>query len=305
MLLLRAAPPSRYLLFLCVFLGCSPNGTFSTGTGGPAVTSCSGTCTATGGTYCPAGATSGTPIGCTFGTYTFPGAAVPVPCPAGSFGDAKLLASSACSGLCPIGKFSEAGAKKCTNCTSGRFSSTMGATQCSPCSTLPGSYCGTGSVGSGGTACPAGTAVGTYNATACEPCPSGRYAPSTMMTECLLCPVGRYAAGNGSVLCDRCQQGRYGDSLGLSSPGCSGVCQAGPGYICGEASVNATGSVCPPGRYSAGGPSATTCINCPGGRWGGSVAPLHCKLAINAFQCELGNLHGLLCGPVCGPYRGL
>ena len=67
-----------------------------------AAPTCTGPCTA--GYACPAGSVSPTALLCAPGQYSFAGAAVCSPCPAGQFGSSVGLTVDTCSGLCPSGR---------------------------------------------------------------------------------------------------------------------------------------------------------------------------------------------------------
>ena len=95
--------------------------------------------------------------------------------------------------------------------------------------------------------------------------PPGMYAPGTGMPFCLSCPAGTYVAATECVPCPALT---FGGSSGLSSASCSGPCVAAVGYYCGAGAVSPTGTICPQGRYSLGGPYSTDCSNCPSGRYG-------------------------------------
>ena len=60
--------------------------------------------------------------------------------------------------------------------------------------------------------------------------------------------------------CAACPMGRYGNSWGLFSPACSGVCQARPGYYCPAGYRYASpGLKCPVGATCGGGASIPVC----------------------------------------------
>ena len=186
-------------------------------------------------------------------------------CPGGRYGSSTGATSDLCTGactagyacpagstsptasVCPAGYYSLAGAAECVACPAGHYS-TAGAGACSAC---PGGTYGTGGSTSpacsgdcaAGYACPAGSSSG--NAVPCLP----GYYSQARAAECTACPGGKY----GSV------------SL-LSSNACSGMCTAG--YYCPAGSVSPVpeANPCPAGFYSTSG--ATTCIACPGGKYG-------------------------------------
>jgi hypothetical protein len=75
-------------------------GKYSVGGIGPS--SCSGVCSSPAGSYCGLGMTS----------------AAGALCPAGTYGAVAGLTSAECSGQCPVGQWSSAGATSCSPCAS-------------------------------------------------------------------------------------------------------------------------------------------------------------------------------------------
>ena len=192
------------------------------------------------GFYCPAGSSDPIPVPygyislpfdvplflrfaisiCPLGSYCISG--VRSFCPAGFFGDSYGLFSKNCSGLCLHGYL----------CPRGTVS--------------PRSHdCGNSSV-----YCPTGSYVPT-------PVSSGYYSGPIYLNpknrfQQWICPVGHYCIDGESRLCDG---GHFGNSTGLSSSSCSGLCRSG--YFCPPGSVSDTehacGGVdryCPPGSDS-------------------------------------------------------
>ena len=80
----------------------------------------------------------------------------------------------------------------------------------------------------------------------CLLCPAGRYGESYGLTSPLcdgLCHRGHYCpAGSTSSRQQPCGSGRYGSSLGLKDAGCDGQCKAG--YLCPERSISPTVQPC-------------------------------------------------------------
>ena len=92
-------------------------------------------------------------------------------------------------------------------------------------------------------------------------CPSG----STNATA-VLCTPGRYSLGGASA-CTLCSGGLYGDSYGLASSSCSGMCTAG--YACPDGSSSPTVTACAVGTYSVSG--SPSCSLCPAGYFGNAT----------------------------------
>ncbi|GMF24118.1 unnamed protein product [Phytophthora lilii] len=174
-------------------------------------------------------------------------------CPAGTFGAIARLASSACSGPCPVGYYCPQASIQPIPCPAGTFGATAGLTDASCSGICPIGY-----------TCPEGTASPTtYRCEHDTFCPAGSAEPrsprrgthvvETASTEEAACPLGSFCSPNeapgGSRLCPG---GTFGNVTGLASAACSGPCSAG--YYCPPGSTSATqspcGSVdvfCPPG----------------------------------------------------------
>jgi hypothetical protein len=115
--------------------------------------------------------------------------------------------------------------------------------------------------------CPAGTAqpyFAAVGAATCTSCPPGTYSYSGS-SYCNDCYPGYYCPTTTALY--ECPLGRYGDSYGLFSSSCSGVCSASAGSYCGTAMTSPTGIQCSPGQYSSTA-GATSCTSCPAGRYG-------------------------------------
>jgi hypothetical protein len=203
---------------------------------------------------CPLGRFTGTIYGitcnlCPLGTYN-DGSSTDCPlCPAGTYGATMGLTTAACSGnctagyacregtisstpllfMCPVGKFSVAGAATCSLCPGGTYGATEGVTT-SACS----GNC------TAGYACPAGST----NATA------------------MACPAGKYSAYR-SGSCSQCPIGTYGSAPLMNTSACSGNCTAG--YHCAAESTSSTAARCPPGRYSLA--AGDSCLGCAPGTY--------------------------------------
>ena len=162
------------------------------------------------GTTSPAGASSCTSsTSCAKGEYRKAGCACEK-CPAGTYSD--TLTASECT-ACPIGFSSSAGASCCTPCAKGTYSSTAG----SACTSCPaGTYAGaTGS--SKCKKCTKGSSS-SAGASSCTPCAKGYYSPKAG-SICSPCCAGTYADCTGSVTCKKCPTG-YTSEAGASSCKC-------------------------------------------------------------------------------------
>ena len=227
-------------------------------------------CSAPAGFGCPDASPNNTGAPCGVGQYG-PGLASPCqPCPAGTFGNTTGLQSPSCSGLCAAGyacpsgstvgtavacsqgSWSPAGAAVCSSCSSGRYGNTTGMTTALCTDACAAGYmCPPGSVSPTAMPCDVGT-FSTGNASACSPCPAGYFGNAT---------------GMSSPLCSgMCNAGRYG-SPGMTMASCAGLCLAG--YACPPGSTNATAIMCPAGQYSVNG--AGVCTPCAAGLYGSSM----------------------------------
>jgi hypothetical protein len=100
-------------------------------------------------------------------------------------------------------------------------------------------------------------------------CGPGQYLDPNFTTGCLQCPAGLYSVGGAVGGCTSCPPGTFGSSPGLSTPACSGNCNAPAGNACLTGSTSATGTLCPVGQYSLAGSSVRT--NCSAGTYGSSM----------------------------------
>ena len=83
--------------------GQCPAGTYGSTTG-LNTSACSGPCTCAPGNYCPLGSTSASSCTtCPAGSYCLGAGNGTLPCPAGTYGSAPGLTTSACTSLCPAG----------------------------------------------------------------------------------------------------------------------------------------------------------------------------------------------------------
>ena len=277
---------------------------------------CSGVCTCSPGYFC--GPASQTSVGllCHVGRACAGGSAPPVVCAKAGFwcppGSASPNASACAVGY--YGAGAGAGAYTTANCAGSCGAAASPGSYCPPgstnasgvpcvagycCPTMgapvlctsPGYWCPAGSVSSADAMCDAGYygISASYTSGACQgPCtPRAGYfcAPGSFTAAGAPCPVGSYCVSMAAppILC---ASGAYGLSQGLSTPGCTGPCNAG--YYCPAGSTSATAVPCPPGTYAAvrgsnssacqglvragyfstGGAVSPTDIACPPGRYG-------------------------------------
>jgi hypothetical protein len=89
-------------------------------------------------------------------------------------------------------------------------------------------------------------------------CPAGSTSPLATT-----CPAGTYSL-SGAPECSACPGGRYGGTSALTTPSCTGPCNAG--YACPDNSTSPFAVQCPLGKYSLEG--ATVCSACEAGRFG-------------------------------------
>jgi hypothetical protein len=124
--------------------------------------------------------------------------------------------------------------------------------------------------------CPAGrfAAGGASLDAQCEgPCLAGFMCPSgAVLADVEPCPVGSYCL-SGTALGAQvaCPVGRFGAVAGLSSPECSGPCDAVSGWFCSaNSSAAMPQSRCPAGYYCSGSVPGASPQPCPAGTQGGS-----------------------------------
>jgi hypothetical protein len=196
-------------------------------------------------------------------------------CPSGRFGSGSGLLTAACSGpcsagfacgagstnstgaVCPAGTYSLSGAGGCTGCPAGVYGSLPGLTQATctaPC--RPGRF---------GAEPGLTSPTCTGNCTAGYACPAGSTSPTVQ-----LCPVGQYSLA-GAGTCSNCPGGTYGNSVGLTTPACSGPCAEG--FVCPPGSNTSTPAPsCPAGRFGVAATGA--CDECPAGQFGASTGAI-------------------------------
>ena len=247
---------------------------------------CNGPCAP--GYYCSAGSTTAFQFTCPFGYYCPAGTnyIFQYPCPAGTYGNASGLTSAQCVDVCPLGYFCPVGTFNVIPCPAGTFcSGGVGATP--PVCNISGYYCPQNAPSATAFPCDPGFygASAPQNFSTCTgPCSPGYYCPpnSTSATQ-IPCPAGSYcvAASASPLVCNTpgywcppksnssagvpCAAGYYGNSSGLTSAQCSGMCSAGAfcppasnssvlfrctrGYYCPPGTQNATQYPCAPGHF--------------------------------------------------------
>lgn len=207
-------------------------------TTGLSTSSCSGLCTA--GYYCRLGSASATQYRCAGGYY----------------GSNQGNSDAACDGVCAAGYYCPSGSTSATQyaCPAGRWGGTRQSSSSCSGECMTGYYCPAASTSSTQTEC--GTNVLQYcgrTTPATAYCGYGKGAPdclnpgeySSYGTETTRQQMGgawtgRYAMGDGPLR--DCPAGKYGASNLLSTPQCSGNCQAG--YRCAAVSATPTFERC-------------------------------------------------------------
>ena len=225
---------------------------------------CAGLCPA--GKFCAEEATV-QPSLCPKGHYCRQGTATPLPCEAGTFGDAAGLS---------------------------------GADQCTP--TSPGSYATAGSTEQ--TPCSPGTAAANASTRACDVCGLGTYQDAPGQLSCRVCPKGHYCR-QGTATPLPCEAGTFGDAAGLSgadqctptSPGSYATAGSteqtpcSPGTAAANASTRAC-DVCGPGTYQDA-PGQLSCRVCGRGSYSANV--LSCELCNVGEYCPAQSVVGTPC----------
>ena len=114
---------------------------------------------------------------------------------------------------CAAGQYSLGGTNSCTACSAGQYGSTTGLSNAS-CSGL----CDAGQYGS---------SAGLTASSCTGSCTAGYYCPAgSTVSTANICPIGQYST-SGAASCTACAAGRYGNTTGLTSSSCSGLCEAG------------------------------------------------------------------------------
>jgi hypothetical protein len=135
---------------------------------------------------------------------------------------------------CAAGKYnSDPNTDTCTDCAAGRYGKVaglIGATCSGPCPA--GTYGTTGGLTSAACSakCPAGTygsATGLTTAACTGLCTAGyACAAGSTTATAAICAAGKYSLA-GAGACTNCPAGLFGDTDGLTTDSCTGLCTAG------------------------------------------------------------------------------
>ncbi|GMH66854.1 hypothetical protein TL16_g04527 [Triparma laevis f. inornata] len=181
---------------------------------------------------------------------TPPAPSCPIVCPIGTY-----AAGTPCLD-CEAGKFNEnVQQESCTECGTGRYSTTTGNTIESDCRNCEAGKASSEEVRTTPCpACPEGKSAPAPGLSSCPSCPAGTYSNSPDgATNCALCSVGKYTSAAQSTSCDDCNTGSF--NLVEGSVTCD-KCPAGQ-------KMNNAGNdceVCPDGKFSN--PGSISCSNC-------------------------------------------
>ena len=230
-------------------------------------------------------------------------------CGAGRYGKGGSP-SEKCSGACPAGRFSRAGAATCIVCNAGQWSARR-SVRCELC--VEGRY-GNGADVSASCAgpCQAGRFSPKAGSPHCDMCVAGRYS-FTASTRCLMCAPGRYSTAVGAsgrcalcasglysspngAECLPCTAGHFGGSTHTGSPACEGPCPAGRYSNAGWGKCKR----CSPGRAQPGN-GASSCAVCAEGTFAplsGHTRCLACRKGlwsiVGASKCQVVGHLGVL-----------
>ena len=222
---------------------------------------CAGLCPA--GTFCAEEATV-QPSLCPKGRYCPQGTATPLPCKAGTFGDAAGLSgadqctptspgSYATAGsteqtACSPGSYApDAGMAACQRCKAGTYQSEERATSCANCKEH--SWCAAGS--SAPTACESGTmggGLGLTNQSECLPCPAGSWCSAGRAIPCGVNTFQPLLDKDYAGACKQCPEDAESPEASISIE----ACKCRPGYYDSKPTANEVaceactiGSTCP------------------------------------------------------------
>lgn len=173
------------------------------------------------------------------------------------------------NGLCPAGHYCPQGAAVPTPCPLGSYNPTAGAAECIPCD--PGHYCGLLGLTAAGPRCAAGfyCKLGAKTAAPAEgatggPCPAGQHCPAGSAIP-LACPDGTRTTAAAQGTCPACAAGK--SCRGGLIVSCDNY------RYCSESENAAYpyGRLCPAGTYllpdARGTASASGCTACPAGKY--------------------------------------
>ena len=256
---------------------------------------------------CPAGTYNpnqgGTSVGvcrsCPAGRYsTTQGAASCESCPPGKYSTTVGATSDNACTFCPAGTYSVGGKGECDRCPTGTASTTVGATSSSTCISCPPGYFSSttgaticspvqaGGYSAAGQANPTSVDAGFYSldvATEQIQCPAG-YSCQSRSSLPVLCLAGSYSAA-GQTDCTSCGTNKYSIRGATSISGCITlkpgqylVPSLNEGFRCNSGYVkdvpNSRCVPCEPGYYSNKDVSAdaTTCTSCPSNTHSRSIA---------------------------------
>ena len=222
---------------------------------------CAGLCPA--GKFCAEEATV-QPSLCPKGRYCPQGTATPLPCEAGTFGDAAGLSgadqctptspgSYATAGsteqtACSPGSYApDAGMAACQRCKAGTYQSEERATACANCKEH--SWCAAGS--SAPTACESGTmggGLGLTNQSECLPCPAGSWCSAGRAIPCGVNTFQPLLDKDYAGACKQCPEDAESPEASISIE----ACKCRPGYYDSKPAANEVaceactiGSTCP------------------------------------------------------------
>lgn len=220
-----------------------PHHRYQNATGSTSPT-CSGPCPA--GTYSPPGSTtcssclsghSGPSVSpslvgytvpqcggkCPAGKYSTEGSTECTQCTAGHYGESAGMTVNTCTGSCQLGRYSGEGGKSCTPCEEGKYSDQVGQVRArwggDKALTLRVSY-----VTLGGSSRSRPSLVLTtrflHLQASCTECVPGKYGQSIGLTTSFcsgLCPIGTYQPFSGKAECEECIAGKYGTREGAET----------------------------------------------------------------------------------------
>jgi hypothetical protein len=207
------------------------------------------------------------------------------PCPIGQFGTASRTCQD-----CPVGSYSSSAAQTvCTNCVSGKSTSTTRSTSVNDCYT----FCGPGTrvVGSSCVACPQNTYQDKSMQASCIQCGPNSRTLSTGASKaldclclpgfyasyqggCVACPRGSYKTTLSNDLCTACDIGKYLSSTGSTTASDCVACTGGS-TTKDRGQFSPSSCVCDVGYTGKDGSQA--CTKCPAGTF---------KITIGSDPCE-------------------